>query len=146
MITPEFLTSLPVDRRGIELLRAIAAGEQERGYVMQNRSNVRLSLEPHQWNARPPEALRAYEEGFDWIERKGLVARDPSQSSGDWFFITEAGWDVIEGDGGVARMQAAERLSVDRQVDFEDPVLASEVILLADLLHRMMDQVEDRQS
>lgn len=29
-------------------------------------------------------------------------------------------------------------------VDYEDPVLASEIVLFADLLHRLVDQVEQR--
>ena len=32
--------------------------------------------------------------------------------------------------------------SSHRQVDVEDPTLASEIILFADLLHRMLDRVE----
>ncbi len=34
--------------------------------------------------------------------------------------------------------------SSHRQVEYDDPTLASDVVLLADLLHRMLDQVEDR--
>jgi len=32
--------------------------------------------------------------------------------------------------------------SSHRQVDFDDPTLASEIILFADLLHRMLDRFE----
>jgi uncharacterized protein (TIGR02391 family) len=32
--------------------------------------------------------------------------------------------------------------SSHRQVDFEDPTLASEIVLFADRLHRMLDRVE----
>jgi hypothetical protein len=32
--------------------------------------------------------------------------------------------------------------SSHRQVDFEDATLASEIVLFADLLHRMLDRVE----
>lgn len=34
--------------------------------------------------------------------------------------------------------------SSHRQVDYEDPTLASEIILFADLLHRMLDRAEAR--
>ena len=34
--------------------------------------------------------------------------------------------------------------SSHRQVDYDDPALASEVVLVADLLHRLLDQVEAR--
>jgi uncharacterized protein (TIGR02391 family) len=231
-LTPDLLTALPVDRRAVELLRAITAGEPRQFF--NNRENVRLNLEQYAWQSRHPGAARAYEEAFGWLQRQGLVAREPSQSGPDWFFVTDAGWEVAASDDGLAKMAAAERLSVDlhpriaarvrsqyllgeyeaaallamreveirvrdlagagndalgvalmkdafknggpladaaleageqqatmalfwgaigvfknpsshRQVDYEDPTLASEIILLADLLHRMLDRVEERQ-
>jgi uncharacterized protein (TIGR02391 family) len=230
-LTPELLTALPVDRRAVEVLRAIAADEPQQFFG--NRESVRLSLEQHVWQSRQPAAARAYEEAFDWLQTHGLVAREPSQSGPNWFFVTDAGWEVIADDDGVAKMTAAERLGVDlhpriaarvraqyllgeyeaaallamreveirvrdlanagnddlgvalmkeafkrggpladpaleageqqatmalfwgaigvfknpsshRQVDYEDPTLASEIILFADLLHRMLDSAEAR--
>jgi uncharacterized protein (TIGR02391 family) len=228
-LTPELLTALPVDRRAVVLLRAITDGEGREFFG--NRGNVRGNLEQYAWRSAQPAAARAYEEAFDWLQRHGLVSREPSQSSGDWFFVTDAGWEVVAGDAGVAKLSAAERLSVDlhpriadrvrsqyllgeyeaaallamreveirvrdlagagnddlgvalmkeafkkggaladpaleageqqatmalfwgaigvfknpsshRQVDYDDPTLASEVVLFADLLHRMLDRVE----
>ena len=161
------------------------------------------------------------------------MAREPSQSGPNWFFVTDAGCEVIADGDGVAKMTAAERLGVDlhpriaarvrwqyllgeyeaaarlamreveirvrdlanagnddlgvalmkeafkpgarsptrnwkpvnsrprwrcsgarsacsknpsshRQVDYEDPTLASEIIHFADLLHRMLDRAEAR--
>ncbi len=229
-LTPEFLTALPVDRRAVELLRAITADEG-RGFFG-NRESVRLNLEQYAWRAGHPTAARAYEEAFDWLQRHGLVSREPSQSNGDWFFVTDAGWETAASDAGIAKLSAAERLDVDlhpriadrvrsqyllgeyeaaaflamreveirvrdlagagnddlgvalmkeafkkggpladpalevgeqqatmalfwgaigvfknpsshRQVDFDDPTLASEIILFADLLHRLLDRLED---
>jgi uncharacterized protein (TIGR02391 family) len=228
-LTPELLTSLPVDRRAVVLLRAVTDGAGREFFG--NRGDVRNNLEQYAWRSRQPAAARAYEEAFDWLQRHGLIAREPSQSSGDWFFVTDAGWEVVTGDAGVTKLAAAERLSVDlhpriadrvrsqyllgeyeaaallamreveirvrelagagnshlgvalmkesftpggpladnsldrgeqqatmalfwgaigvfknpsshRQVDFEDPTLASEIVLFADLLHRMLDRVE----
>ncbi len=34
--------------------------------------------------------------------------------------------------------------SSHRPVDYDDPTLASEIVLFADLLHRLLDQVEVR--
>jgi uncharacterized protein (TIGR02391 family) len=230
-LTTELLTALPVDRRAVELLRAITADEPRNFFG--NRESVRLGLEQNAWRSRQPAAARAYEEAFDWLQRHGLVSREPSQDGPDWFFVTDAGWEVAAGDDGAAKLAATERLSVDlhpriaarvrsqyllgeyeaaallamreieirvrdlagagnddlgvalmkeafkqggplaepalevgeqqatmalfwgaigvfknpsshRQVDYEDPTLASEIILFADLLHRMLDRVEAR--
>ncbi len=78
-----------------------------------NRGNVRNSLEQYHWGGREPPAARAYEEAFDWLIRRGLVSREPSQSSPDWFFVTDAGWQLIESGGDLAELEAAERLAVD---------------------------------
>lgn len=226
-LTPQLLTSLPVDRRAITILRTVAAGAE--GEYSGNRESIRLNLEQYFWGGTSRPAARAYEEAFDWIERHGLVARDPTQTGPDWFFVTDAGWEVIKSDAGLAAVRAAARLDVDlhpliaervrsqyllgeyeaaallamrqveirvrelagasdadigvtlmkesfkkggaladanleageqqatmalfwgaigvfknpsshRQVDFEDPTLASEVVLLADLLLRMLDR------
>ena len=228
-LAPALLQSLPVDRRAVEILRAVTTGEDRSFFG--NRTNVRLELEQYVWKGRESGAARAYEEAFDWLASHGLVSREPSQSSGDWFFVTDSGWEVVDGDAGLAKIGAAARLSVDlhpriaarvraqyllgeyeaaaflamreveirvrdlagagnddlgvtlmkeafkkggpladpaleggeqqatmalfwgaigvfknpsshRQVDFDDPTLASEIILLADLLHRMLDRSE----
>jgi uncharacterized protein (TIGR02391 family) len=228
-LTPQLLTSLPVDRRAIEILRAISAGES--GRVHQNRTNIRLQLEQYHWQGTDWDAAQAYEEAFDWLAYNGLVTRDATQSGPDWFVITDRGRGVAESDTGLSRLRADQRLNVDlhpliaervrsqyllgeweaaallamreveirvrkfagasdaeigvalmkeafkkggplsdpsleageqqatmalfwgaigvfknpsshRQVDFEDPTLASEVVLLADLLLRVLDRLE----
>lgn len=110
-LTTELLTALPVDRRAVELLRAITADEPRNFFG--NRDSVRLGLEQNAWRSRQPAAARAYEEAFDWLQRHGLVSREPSQNGPDWFFVTDAGWEVAAGDDGVAKLAATERLSVD---------------------------------
>lgn len=226
MLDPDRLVKLPVEPRALELLRAVTAGEGPS--QCGNRRSIRLTLENDGWHGKH-SALRAYEEAFDWIWTRGLVARDPSQDGPDWFFVTERGRQAAS--GGMADLKAAERLSVDlhpligdrvraqyllgeyeaaaflamrqveirvrdlagaddsdigvnlmkrafadggplsepdldagerqakmalywgaigvfknpsshRQVDFDDPVLASEVVLLADLLLRLLDPRE----
>jgi len=102
---------LPVERRALELLRAATSGEGREFFG--NRRNIRLELEQYHWRQQNTDAARAYEEAFDWLAQHGLVAREPSQDGPDWFFVTERGWAAAdEGDAGVARIGAAERLSV----------------------------------
>lgn len=226
-LTPALLTSCPVDRRAVTILRAVTANEERTFFG--NRWNVLNELIQYVWNGREPAAARAYEEAFDWLVSHGLVSREPSQSGSDWFFVTDAGWEVVQSSGGLAKIAAAERLNVDlhphiaarvrsqyllgeyeaaaflamreveirvrdlagagndalgvalmkeafkkdgpladpaleageqqatmalfwgaigvfknpsshRQVDFNDPTLASEIVLFADLLHRMLDR------
>lgn len=228
-LTADLLTSLPVDRRAVEILRAVAAGEDRNFFS--NRWNVLNELIQYVWQGTEPAAARAYEEAYDWLVAHGLVSREPSQQGPDWFFVTEAGWEVVKSAAGLAKVAAAERLTVDlhpliaervrsmyllgeyeaaaflvmreveirvrdlagasrgdlgvalmkeafkpggalanpelepgeqqatmalfwgaigvfknpsshRQVDFDDPTLASEIILFADLLHRMLDRLE----
>lgn len=110
-LTPDLLVALPVDRRAITLLRAITSEEQR--HFFGNREGVRLNLEQYAWGSRHRAAARAYEEAFDWLQRHGLVSREPSQSGPDWFFVTDTGWGVVDSDDGVARLAAAERLNVD---------------------------------
>lgn len=119
-LNAELLTALPVDRRGVELMRAITADEPRQFFG--NRGSVRLHLEQYAWGSRQSAAARAYEEAFDWLQRHGLVSREPSQNGGDWFFVTDAGWEVAAGDDGLGKMAAAERLSVDL-----DPRIAARV-------------------
>lgn len=103
--------ALPVDRRAVELLRAMTADEPRQFF--NNRKNDRLNLEQYAWESRQPAAARAYEKAFDWLQRHGLVSREPSHRGPDWFFVTDAGWEVAAGDYGLAKMTAAERLGVD---------------------------------
>jgi uncharacterized protein (TIGR02391 family) len=62
---------------------------------------------------------------------------DPDQDPGD----RQATSDLFAGALGVFKNPSSHR-----EVDFEDPTLASEVILFADLLLRMLDAIEHRLS
>jgi len=110
-LTPELLTSLPVDLRAVEVLRALTSEEPRSLFF--NRSNVRLELEQYQWGDGHPSAARAYEEALDWLHTRGLLAREPSQSNPDYLFVTARGWELAEGESGVERIMAAERLGID---------------------------------
>jgi len=72
------VTSLPVDRRAVELLRAATSGEGREFFG--NRRNIRLELEQYHWRQQNTDAARAYEEAFDWLAQHGLdpMARSPA--------------------------------------------------------------------
>lgn len=67
----------------------------------------------------------------------GGVLHDPSLEKGE----SEAIMALFRGAIGVFKNPSSHR-----QVEFEDPTEASEVILLADLLLRMLDRIEQRDS
>jgi hypothetical protein len=46
------------------------------------------------------------------LQLHGLIAREMSQNSPDWFFVTERGGDVVENDAVLPRIAAAERQRV----------------------------------
>jgi hypothetical protein len=119
-LTPDFLTALPVDRRAVELLRAMTADEGREFF--KNREGLLRELEQSVWRRDDVPGARAYQEAFGWLIRHGLVAREPTQSSPDWFFVTDAGWEVAESATGLTRMAAAERFSVDLHPRIADRV------------------------
>ncbi|WP_433221330.1 TIGR02391 family protein [Dactylosporangium sp. CS-047395] len=51
-------------------------------------------------------------EAFDWVHHHGLFARDPEQS-GDCYFITRLGQQVLDATDGLAFVRAQQRLGVD---------------------------------
>lgn len=108
-LTRDAVKQLTVDRRALEILRAICAGREQP--PTGNRRSHRLELEQHHWGTRDLEAARAYEEAFDWLWSHGLVARDPTQDGPDWYFVTERGWHAAQ--DGLAAMSAARRLDVE---------------------------------
>ena len=63
-----------------------------------------------QGTARDLQVGRALAEAWGWLSSRGLVARDPSQTSADAYFVTRLGHEALR--FGVGRMHAAERLGV----------------------------------
>lgn len=108
---PDVFVELPVERRAVELLRAMTSGEPRTFF--NNRRNVLIQLQTHYWGNAGGNADRAYSEAFEWLQLHGLTAREMSQDSPDWFFVTERGWNVAENDAALPQIAAAERLGVD---------------------------------
>ncbi len=65
--------------------------------------------------------------------KEGGPLADPALEAGEQQATMALFWGAI----GVFKNPSSHR-----QVDFEDPTLASEIILFADLLHRMLDRLE----
>ncbi|MBA2261965.1 MAG: TIGR02391 family protein [Solirubrobacterales bacterium] len=222
-LTEQLVLALPPDELALRVLRAITDGETARGFFF-GKDRV---ITPSGGHGR--EYQQRLEEAFAWMQREVWIAKEPSQSSPNWFFVTRLGWTILQDPAGLERAQTDARLRVDlhprlatrvrsqfllgeyeaaaflsmreveitvreqanadagdigvalmksafakdgpltdaatepgeqqarmalywgaigmfknpsshRQVDFDDPIIASEVILLADLLLRLLDQ------
>jgi uncharacterized protein (TIGR02391 family) len=218
---------LPIDALAILVLEDYVAGG---GW---NWQNWMRGSEQH-GTAGDPQVSLALSEAWSWLMTRGLVVRDPSQSSADAYTVSRLGKETLK--YGVARLAAGERLGIalhprlaqrieqqfllgefelavfaamkdvevrvreladasqsalgvklmqhafsaekgvltdadadagekvammelfkgsiglfknptsHRPVNYDDPTLASEVILFADLLHRLLDQIEARKA
>ena len=58
------------------------------------------------------KALRGLVEALDWLRHQGMLARDPEQT-GDFFFITRLGHQVLAAPDGLMLMRAQGRLDAD---------------------------------
>lgn len=65
------------------------------------------------------EMMKALAEAYDWLERHGLVARDPASGGSEWGFITRLGEQVLEDRRGLSAMRAGSRLEVDLHPSIE---------------------------
>jgi uncharacterized protein (TIGR02391 family) len=221
----EETVGLPIDALALLVLENYVSGN---GW---NWQNWMRTSEQH-GTGSDPEISLALAEAWSWLITRGLVVRDPSQSSADAYRVSRLGSQTLK--YGVARLAAGERLGValhprlaqrieqqfligefelavfaamkevevrvrelagasasllgvklmqhafsaekgvltdeeadpgekvammelfkgaiglfknptsHRPVDYDDPTMASEVVLFADLLLRLLDQVENR--
>jgi uncharacterized protein (TIGR02391 family) len=93
--------ALPINELAIRVLRDFRANA---GW---NSGNWLLGAKSE---GASPDALRALSEAWAWLESRGLVAWDPSQTTPQSRFVTRLGMEAL--DVGVARMEAGQRLGV----------------------------------
>jgi len=93
------VTDLPVDQLGLMVLADFAenSGWNSRNYI----------LEAQQYGGLAG-AVRPLAEAFAWLSARGLIAKDPDQTSGDAIFVTRIGRRVL--DDGPDSFYATERL------------------------------------
>jgi len=63
--------------------------------------------------------MQALAEAYDWLERHGLVARQPASGGSEWAFITRLGHRVLEEQSALAGIRAGQRLEVDLHPSIE---------------------------
>jgi uncharacterized protein (TIGR02391 family) len=94
--------AMPINTLAMEILRDFSDGGWNRD------SWIKESQQYGTAQGRGME--RALSEGWSWLESRGLVAWDPSQSSANARFVTRLGREAL--DKGVARMEAAAQVGM----------------------------------
>lgn len=94
--------AMPINTLAMEILRDFNGGGWNRdGWIKESQQYG---------TAQGREVEQALSEGWSWLEARGLVAWDPSQSSANARFVTRLGREAL--DKGVARMDAGARLGM----------------------------------
>jgi hypothetical protein len=75
----------------------------------QNQGLGPLPKEP-EYGARQPEVTQAMMEAWNWLEREGMLIRNPQQPTGEWFTISRSGEKLLQ---QCAREEQWEKLGVD---------------------------------
>ena len=82
-------------------------------FAMLENRNVGLEQPPNQepeYGPKQSEVIRALMEAWNWLEREGLLIRDPQQPA-DWFTISRRGEELLK---KVHRFEQWEKLGLDR--------------------------------
>ena len=101
--------ALPLDELAMRVLQHFAAGGQVNRHNLTN-----LNAWPtHGAGPELEQMMRALAEAYDWLDRHGLVARDPASGGSEWGFVTRLGQQVLAERRGLAALRAGRRLEVD---------------------------------
>src|SRR5216684_6578052 len=75
--------------------------------MLENR-NVGLGPLPHkepEYGAKQPQVIQALMEAWNWLEREGMLIRDPAQPA-PWFTISRRGEELLKQSGGPEMKEA----------------------------------------
>lgn len=110
-LTHEEVLALPLEDLAY---RVLADAQDSNAWNSHNWLNEHAQFAGYASN---PAALRALAEAWGWMRSRGLVERDPGQSSETAIFVTRRGHEVL--DKGLAWLRTTERLDVDLVPDLE---------------------------
>lgn len=99
----------------MRVLKHFAEGGQVNRHNLTN-ANAWLS---HGTGPQLEEMMRALAEAYDWLDRHGLVARNPASGGSEWGFVTRLGEQVLKDRQGLASLRAGRRLKVDLHASIE---------------------------
>ncbi|HET7052505.1 MAG TPA: TIGR02391 family protein [Solirubrobacterales bacterium] len=106
---------LPIDELAMRVLRHFA----DKGDVNRHNLTNKPAWTEHGSGKELDEMMRALAEAYDWLERHGLVARDPAGGGSEWAFITRLGHKVLEDRDALEAVRAGHRLEVDLHPSIE---------------------------
>lgn len=110
-VEPSQLRSLPTGEIALILLNGWA---KTSGGLNPN-SLFRSAEQAYRHNGEPDVAvlLQRLSDAWGWLIARGLLAPDPSQSSGDWYRLTARGTEIAGDEHALAVLDAEDRLSMD---------------------------------
>jgi len=111
VIAPEHLRVLELPSLAIELLRTML----NQGGPLHPNNLFRSAEQAFERNREPdvPALLNRLSDAWAWLESRGLLGPDPTQTSGEWRRVTGRGRHVISTmDDPVPTLAAEERLEV----------------------------------
>jgi uncharacterized protein (TIGR02391 family) len=101
--------ALPLDELAMRVLQHFANGGDVNRH---NLTNVNAWTD-HGSGRALEQMMYALAEAYDWLDRQGLVARDPASGGSEWGFVTRLGHQVLQDRRGLAALRAGRRLEVD---------------------------------
>jgi uncharacterized protein (TIGR02391 family) len=107
--------ALPIDDLAMRVLRHFAKGGQVNRHNLTNKP----AWTEHGSGKELDEMMQALAEAYDWLERHGLVARDPASGNSEWAFITRLGHKVLKDQDALDAIRAGQRLEVDLHPSIE---------------------------
>ena len=123
---PEQLVQLEPEEVGMFVLKYLCLAERNKGASgPMSRYNFTLPDSLAHYvsdHALQQEVAKVLTEGWVWLERELMIAPQPGESSGQWFFVTRRGKKANE-QGNLAAYKSASRLPEGTL----DPVLARKV-------------------
>jgi hypothetical protein len=113
---PTLAKILLVHLKSYEGLNTVSQhGGLNRGYFQAMLENRSVGLGPlpkePEYGARQPAVTQAMMEAWNWLEREGMLIRNPEQPSGEWFTISRSGDKLLQQH---SREEQWEKLGVDR--------------------------------
>jgi uncharacterized protein (TIGR02391 family) len=112
-LTGEEILALPLDELALRLLVDVDANQN-----MPNKASWMNQAQKHYGSMTAP--MQAMAEAWNWLESRGLVATNFSQSSSDWVFITRLGRKVLE--EGLQPLRALDRIQIGLHAELEREV------------------------
>src|SRR6266508_4438719 len=111
-LEPAQILALPIDKLALAVLRDFKDDDGWNSYNWMNTASQRYEGER--------DVMRALSEAWSWLEARGLIARDFSQSAYGAVLVTRAGERSLE--DGLNETLAMERLQLELHPELETPV------------------------